>query len=241
MDYLYDETLLLHSEGPRGKIEEKPDRIRVIHTHLEDLGLLRDCRRVGVTRADVDSLRRVHSESYIERLIDLKLDYSDMMNPKPRRPGVKYQMGRSLYDNEHTSDCIFLAAGAAVNAVNEVWNGPSQYSFANIRPPGHHASHCQAEGFCYVNNVAVAAAFAKQVLGASRILIVDFDVHHGNGTQDIFEADRDVLYISLHRHDNANFYPYYAKAAGSFIGTGAGLGFNVNVAWDTTTCSKGEA
>jgi histone deacetylase 6 len=149
----------------------------------------------------------VHSESYVERLLDLKLDYSDMFNPKPRKPGVKYQLGRCLYDNEHTSDCIMLAAGAAVQAVIEVWQGPSTSSFANIRPPGHHAGQCKADGFCYVNNIAVAASYAKVTLGLTRILIVDFDVHHGNGTQDAFEADRDVLFVSIHRHDAGRFYP----------------------------------
>ena len=161
-----------------------------------------------------------------------------MMNPKPRGKGVKYTMGRQLYDNEYTSDCIFLAAGGVINPVNAVWNNQVNSAFANIRPPGHHASFSQIGGFCYVNNVAIAAKHAQRNLGARKIAIFDWDVHHGNGTQDIFKNDPSVLYVSAHRYDNASFYPHTRDASSLFIGEGEGRGFNVNVAWDTEDPGK---
>jgi acetoin utilization deacetylase AcuC-like enzyme len=175
----------------------------------------------------------VHQPSLVERLVDLKFDYTDFEHPRPRGPGVKYTMGRQLYDNEHTSDCVFLAAGALINATNAVWSGSVDSAFANIRPPGHHASYDKIGGFCYINNVAIAAAHARHNLGARKIAIFDWDVHHGNGTQDIFKSDPDTLFISAHRYDDAKFYPYLKDSAADFIGQGEGRGFNINLAWNT--------
>ena len=175
----------------------------------------------------------VHQPNLVEKLLDLKYDYSDMMNPKARGPGVKYTMNRQLYDNEYTSDCIFLSAGGVVKAVDAVCNGSVNSAFANIRPPGHHAKVTEIGGFCYVNNVAIAAKHAQQVLGARKIAIFDWDVHHGNGTQDIFKSDPNVMFISTHRYDLAKFYPYSKDSSSMFIGEGEGRGFNLNIAWDT--------
>lgn len=156
-----------------------------------------------------------------------------MMNPKPRGKGVKYTMNRQLYDNEYTSDCIFLAAGGVINAVEAVMKRQVDSAFANIRPPGHHAAVSKIGGFCYVNNVAIAARYAQTNLAAKKIVIFDWDVHHGDGTQDIFKNDPDVLYISVHRYDNSAFYPYSKESSSMFIGEGEGKGFNLNIAWDT--------
>ena len=161
-----------------------------------------------------------------------------MMNPKPRGKGVKYTMDRQLYDNEHTSDCIFLAAGGVINAVDAVMRNQVDSAFANIRPPGHHASYSNIGGFCYINNVAIAAKHAIEHLGARKVAIFDWDVHHGNGTQDIFKNDPNVLYVSAHRYDNAAFYPYLKDSSALFIGEGEGRGFNLNIAWDTEEAGK---
>ena len=98
-----------------------------------------------------------------------------------------------------------------------------------MRPPGHHAEPNQAMGFCFFNNVAIAARLLHTRLGLQRILVVDWDVHHGNGTQQIFYSDPHVLYMSLHRHDDGNFFP--GTGAATECGAGAGLGYTVNVAW----------
>jgi acetoin utilization deacetylase AcuC-like enzyme len=119
-------------------------------------------------------------------------------------------------------DAAMLAAGAAVGAVEEVWSGRVQNAFALVRPPGHHAEAQGAMGFCLLNNAAIAAEAARR-LGAERVMVLDWDVHHGNGTQHVFEQRRDVLYLSSHQ------YPYYPGTGASHeVGTGAGAGYTVN-------------
>jgi acetoin utilization deacetylase AcuC-like enzyme len=117
-----------------------------------------------------------------------------------------------------------LAAGAAVGAVEAVWKGEAANAFVWARPPGHHAEQAHAMGFCLLNNAAIAAEAARK-LGAERVLILDWDVHHGNGTQHLFERRRDVLYASSHQ------YPFYpGTGAPEEIGKGEGEGYTVNCA-----------
>jgi acetoin utilization deacetylase AcuC-like enzyme len=117
-----------------------------------------------------------------------------------------------------------LAAGATVGAVEAVWRGEATNAFVAARPPGHHAEQAQAMGFCLLNNVAIAAEAARR-LGAERVMILDWDVHHGNGTQHLFEERRDVLFLSSHQ------YPFYpGTGAPEEIGRGEGAGFTVNCA-----------
>ncbi|CAM9846690.1 unnamed protein product, partial [Bubo scandiacus] len=109
-------------------------------------------------------------------------------------------------------------------AAGEIKNG-----FAVIRPPGHHAEESTAMGFCFFNSVAISAKLLQQKLSVGRILIVDWDIHHGNGTQQAFYSDPDVLYISLHRYDDGNFFP--GSGAPEEVGSGMGVGYNINIAW----------
>ncbi|HET6148350.1 MAG TPA: histone deacetylase [Polyangia bacterium] len=115
-----------------------------------------------------------------------------------------------------------LAAGAAVGAVEEVWTGRAENAFALVRPPGHHAESTGAMGFCLLNNAAIAAEAARR-LGAERVMVLDWDVHHGNGTQHLFESRRDILYLSSHQS------PYYpGTGASEEIGAAEGAGYTVN-------------
>ena len=102
---------------------------------------------------------------------------------------------------------MFLSAGCLLEATKAVMQGSVHSAFANIRPPGHHASTARVDGFCFLNNVAVAAQYAIDELGAKRVMIIDWDVHHGNGTQEIFAERADVMLVSLHRYDEGKFYP----------------------------------
>jgi acetoin utilization deacetylase AcuC-like enzyme len=130
------------------------------------------------------------------------------------------------YTSPESYEIALLAAGACVDAVDRVMGGGHRAAFALVRPPGHHAERDRAMGFCLFNNVAVAAAHARAT-GARKVAIVDYDVHHGNGTQHIFEADPHVLYISTHQ------YPYYpGTGAASETGRGAGSGFTVNLPFE---------
>jgi len=109
-----------------------------------------------------------------------------------------------------------------------------------VRPPGHHAEACACHGFSFFNNVALAAAVARKRLGVKRVLIVDWDVHHGNGTQRFFEADASVMFIDLHRWQNGNFYPFMQGAGPASVGCGAGAGATINIAWNSTRMGDGD-
>uniref|UniRef100_A0A8C3KUA4 Histone deacetylase n=1 Tax=Chrysolophus pictus TaxID=9089 RepID=A0A8C3KUA4_CHRPC len=129
----------------------------------------------------------------------------------------------------HSSGAARLAVGCVIELVFKVATGELKNGFAVVRPPGHHAEESTPMGFCYFNSVAIAAKLLQQRLNVSKILIVDWDVHHGNGTQQAFYNDPNVLYISLHRYDDGNFFP--GSGAPDEVGTGAGVGFNVNMAF----------
>ena len=133
------------------------------------------------------------------------------------------------YLGPDTFECARLAAGAAAEAAVAVATGRAPCAAAVVRPPGHHAESGLAMGFCYFNNAAVAAR-AAQAAGCRRVLVLDNDVHHGNGTQHIFEGDPTVLYASVHRHDGGAFFP--GTGAADECGQGAGEGFTVNVPWE---------
>jgi acetoin utilization deacetylase AcuC-like enzyme len=137
--------------------------------------------------------------------------------------GTAVALDPDTYTSPETYEVALLSAGAAVDAVERVMGGSHTRAFALSRPPGHHAERDRAMGFCLFNNVAVAAAHAR-TLGAKRVGIVDYDVHHGNGTQHIFEHDPDVLYVSTHQ------YPFYPGTGDAHeIGYGAGQGRTVNL------------
>ncbi|XP_030763237.1 histone deacetylase 4 isoform X2 [Sitophilus oryzae] len=132
--------------------------------------------------------------------------------------------------NEHyTAPAARMAVGCTVDLAVRTWTGDIRNGFAIVRPPGHHAEPQQAMGFCFFNSVAIAARVLQKDHRVPKILIFDWDVHHGNGTQDIFYDDPRVLVISMHRHDDGNFFP--GTGAPTECGTGAGLGYNVNIAW----------
>ena len=156
-----------------------------------------------------EQLARVHEPAYLERIAGTA--------------GRACVLDPDTYTSSETCEIARLAAGAAVDAVERVMGGRHQQAIALVRPPGHHAERARAMGFCIYNNIAVAAAHAR-TLGAARVAIVDYDVHHGNGTQHMFESRPDVLYMSIHQ------FPYYpGTGAVDEIGRGSGEGFTINV------------
>lgn len=156
-----------------------------------------------------EQLLRVHSAEHVRRMGETA--------------GVAVSLDPDTYTSPETHEVALLSAGAAVDAVERVMGGTHTRALVMSRPPGHHAERQRAMGFCFYNNVAVAAAHAR-VLGAARVAVVDYDVHHGNGTQFIFEQDPGVLYISTHQ------YPFYPGTGPAHdIGSGAGAGYTVNV------------
>jgi len=170
---------------------ERPERLRAIERALE-AECFQSLARVEAPSAPPGAVLRVHPQSYLSALEEAA----------PRE-------GYAALDNDtlmcaKTLEAIWRAAGGAVAAVDEVMVGGAETAFVAMRPPGHHAGARNPMGFCFLNNVAVAVRQAQAVHGAERVAIVDFDVHHGNGTQDIFWADESVLFCSTHQ---APFYP----------------------------------
>jgi acetoin utilization deacetylase AcuC-like enzyme len=163
---------------------------------------------VAPRQATREQLARVHSDDHLRRIGETA--------------GISIALDPDTYTSPDTYEVALLSAGAAVEMVERVLGGEGQRALALVRPPGHHAERSRAMGFCLFNNVAVGAAHAK-TMGARRVAVVDYDVHHGNGTQHTFENDPSVLYMSLHQ------YPFYpGTGAAEEIGRGAGAGFTVN-------------
>ncbi|XP_044170689.1 polyamine deacetylase HDAC10-like isoform X2 [Acropora millepora] len=135
--------------------------------------------------------------------------------------------------SQHACECACLAShGCTLAATEAVMTDKVQNAVAIVRPPGHHAGSDFAMGYCFFNNVAIAARMAQKRWNVERILIVDWVIHHGNGTQHLFESDPSVLYLSIHRFDNALFFPFSMEADYDFVGCGSGKGYTVNVPWN---------
>ena len=187
---------------------ERPERAEVMDA-VAARWRERGVEIVAPRAATGEQLARVHDPDYIRRISETALK-SQQLDP-------------DTYTSPESYEIALLAAGAAIDGVERVMAGSHRAAVALVRPPGHHAERDRAMGFCLFNNVAVAAAHARAE-GAAKVAIVDYDVHHGNGTQHIFETDPHVLYISTHQ------FPYYpGTGAADEVGRQAGLGFTVNV------------
>ncbi|CAA6807479.1 MAG: Deacetylases, including yeast histone deacetylase and acetoin utilization protein [uncultured Thiotrichaceae bacterium] len=174
---------------------EAPDRLGAINNQLLMSGVDWVCRHYDATLATRQHLERVHDTDYVERVF----------HTAPA-PGEKTILDGDTGMNEHTLDAALYSAGAAVMAVDLVMGDAHKHAACLGRPPGHHAGRACAAGFCIFNNVAVAAAHALETYGLERVAIIDFDVHHGDGTEEIFaETEPRVLFCSSFQHP---FYPY---------------------------------
>lgn len=196
--YLTHPLCLKHDMG--GGHPECPARIHAIEDQLIASGLLHFLDYRVAPQVTREQLLRVHSQEYVESVFRqapreglVQLDGDTAMNP--------FSLGAALH-----------AAGAAVSAVDILMTGGAENAFCNIRPPGHHAGRDKAAGFCIFNNVAVAAAHALEQYGLQRVAIADFDVHHGDGTENIFHDDPRVMLCSTFRHP---FYPYCGADSGN--------------------------
>ena len=208
---LYDHPAFGAHAPPAGRPHpERPERLDAARKGLSRLGA-GTFVRPEVPVADVARLERVHDPDHLRRLFErFEAEASGFLDA-------------DTYFGPGTAEAVLRASGAASAAVRAVVSGPARRAIVLARPPGHHAEPDRAMGFCIVNHVAVAAAEAL-ALGLERVAVVDFDVHHGNGTQRIFEADPRVLFVSLHE------WPLYPGTGDvSEVGRGAGRGRTVNV------------
>jgi acetoin utilization deacetylase AcuC-like enzyme len=203
-----DDRFLAHDPGFGHP--ESAGRLRAIYDDL-DARAPKGTRFAAPREATPDELERVHHASHIERIAQTAGAGRTPLDP-------------DTATNERSYEAALLAAGSVVQAAETVVAGKARGAFALVRPPGHHAERDRAMGFCLFNNVAVAAAHATARLGCRRVLVLDPDVHHGNGTQHAFWTRPDVLYVSSHR------YPFYpGTGALEEMGEGEGRGFTVNL------------
>ncbi|TWW80517.1 Histone deacetylase 4 [Takifugu flavidus] len=212
---------------------EHAGRIQSIWSRLQETGLRAHCECIRGRKASLEELQTIHSEAHVllygTNPLRQKLDCS--VSPMfVRLPcgGIGVDSD-TIWNEVHSSTAARLAVGSVAELVFKVASGELKNGFAVVRPPGHHAEESAPMGFCYFNSVAIAAKLLQQRLSVRKILIVDWDVHHGNGTQQAFYADPGILYISLHRYDDGNFFP--GSGAPDEVGSGAGVGFNVNMAF----------
>ncbi|KAL7398766.1 hypothetical protein ABVT39_014861 [Epinephelus coioides] len=223
---VYDESMMEHLNMWDRHHPEQPQRIFKIFSKHQQLGLVDRCQRIPARLATEEELSRCHSVQHIEQ----------MKATAAMKPRDLYKLGNefnSIYINNQSFQSALLAAGSCFTAVERILTGQVSNGVAIVRPPGHHAEKDFPCGFCFFNTAALTARHAQKISHDAplRVLILDWDVHHGNGTQHMFEDDDSVLYISLHRYDNGMFFPSSIDAAPDRVGVSKGAGFNVNVAW----------
>ncbi len=212
--FLYDERYLLHDTGPNHP--EKPERLKAIYRGIKDAGLLSKLTLFQAEPADMKWIETIHSKEYIGRF------------------ETSCRSGMTVFDYPDNQMCAktfetaVLAVGGVIKAAQKVISGDLDNVFCAVRPPGHHAEHGSAMGFCYFNNIAIAARYLQIECHVERIAIVDIDVHHGNGTQHAFEEEPEIFYYSIHQHPTFAF-PGTGRAFESGNGPGTGATRNYPV------------
>eukprot|EP00063_Salmo_salar_P073960 XP_014048795.1 PREDICTED: histone deacetylase 5-like isoform X6 [Salmo salar] len=239
---VYD-TFMLKHQCMCGNTHIHPEhagRIQSVWSRLQETGLLGRCERIRGRKATLDEIQTVHSEYHTllygtSPLNRQKLDSKKLLGPISQKMYAVLPCGGigvdsdTVWNEMHSSGAVRMAVGCVIELAFKVAAGELKNGFAVVRPPGHHAEESTAMGFCFFNSVAITAKLLQQKLGVSKILIVDWDIHHGNGTQQAFYNDPKVLYISMHRYDDGNFFP--GSGAPEEVGVGPGVGFNTNIAW----------
>ncbi|KAM5145734.1 protein deacetylase HDAC6 [Mantella aurantiaca] len=226
---VYDERMMEHFNMWDSGHPEVPQRIARIYLRHKEMGLLDRCVRLTQRMATKQQLQMCHSLPYIE-----KIEGCSRLKPRDlHRIGEEYN---SIYIHNKSYSSACLSAGSTFSVVEAVVTGKVQNGVCIVRPPGHHAEPGAACGFCFFNNAALAARYAQSLQSPSeprlRVMILDWDIHHGNGTQHIFQEDDSVLYVSIHRYDEGLFFPSSQDAAHDRVGVGSGEGFNVNIPWN---------
>lgn len=261
----YDDRMKLHMNAdfsPHAHHPEDPRRIHEIFKAFKKMGLvytgpeselvdiLRNCPnkymwRIPAREATREEICLAHTSDHMTWVEGL----DEMSTAELRELTKRYDQGReSLYVGSMSHTAALLSAGGAIDTCKSVVTNEVKNAFAVIRPPGHHAEHNQAMGFCFFNNVPVAVRVCQQDFPETcrKVLILDWDVHHGNGIQNIFYDDPNVLYISIHVYQNGHFYPgkpddeNIPDGGPENCGVGAGVGKNINIGWHDQGMGDGE-
>ncbi len=190
---------------------ESPDRLQVIYDMLDADDMAGKFENISPRPASYEELAWIHSQAHVERIARTDGKTHASLDPDTQTTALSYQAAK-------------LAVGGLFSLVDQIFEGKVKNGFALVRPPGHHAEADRAMGFCLFNNVALGARYVMKRHGVKKVLIVDWDLHHGNATQHSFYSDSDVLYFSTHQ------YPHYPGTGGlREVGRGQGAGFTVNV------------
>lgn len=206
---IYDDIYLKHDTGPHHP--ENATRLTNTVDHLCSTGLWQKLDIIKPRAATAEEVSAVHSIRHIERVAEIAGEGGGYLDP-------------DTYVSSHSYEAALYASGALLTATDLLMDKKARNAFCLVRPPGHHATPTRGMGFCLFNNVAIAAKYIQSRYGLERVVIIDWDVHHGNGTQDAFYDDPTVMYFSLHR------YPFYpGTGAKEETGKGNGFGFTINV------------
>uniref|UniRef100_A0A914XAH6 Histone deacetylase domain-containing protein n=1 Tax=Plectus sambesii TaxID=2011161 RepID=A0A914XAH6_9BILA len=222
-----------HTSPASADHPESQERLKCIVDHLKAVGLWDKCQFLDMPPAvDEGDLQQTHDKEYIASMAATERQSQDDLNQLASSFDSVYLCQGSYRASTSAVTCTRHLAESIVE--NKMRNG-----FALVRPPGHHAQKAHANGYCVFNSAASAAEAAFN-FGAERILIVDFDVHHGQGTQQIFYEDERILYFSIHRYENGAYWPHLRESNFDFIGEGRGSGFNVNVPLNEVGCDNAD-
>ncbi|CAI5785321.1 Hist_deacetyl domain-containing protein [Podarcis lilfordi] len=224
---VYDDEMTSHKllwDDPVCDIEV-PERLSSCYERLKCYNLVERCVSVPVREGTEEEVMLVHSSDYLETVKRAP----KMTEEELRKTSAGYD---AVFFHPTTYRCAKLAVGGTLDMVDAVMSGKTRNGMALIRPPGHHSQRNAANGFCIFNNVAIAAKYAQRKYGLRRVLIVDWDVHHGQGIQYIFNEDPSVLYFSWHRYEHQQYWPTLRESDYDSVGQGKGKGFNINVPWN---------
>jgi acetoin utilization deacetylase AcuC-like enzyme len=210
MTLLYTDPIFLKHET--GRHPETADRLRSVTAQLDKSGLAKKCVTGTYKPLAEETVAKLHSPKMVAQVKQVAAHGGGRLDPDTVVSPESFTVG-------------LAAAGACSAAVDAVLKGPEHVALCLVRPPGHHATPTKSMGFCLFNNVALAARHARTAHGLTRVLIVDWDVHHGNGTQDVFYEDPEVVFYSIHRY-GGGFYP--GTGAADETGRGKGLGHVIN-------------
>lgn len=208
---------------------ESPNRLAAIESALHRSELIKQVRRAEPRKATADELATVHNAGYIE-----DLEQKGKVAHEQQKT-LQLDAAAETFMSPESYETAKLAAGAGLVAIESVLKGGAPVSFVAVRPPGHHALADKPMGFCIFNNIAIGARYAQEHLGAKKVMIVDWDVHHGNGTQEIFFDDPSVCFVSFHQ------YPFWPPNIGWYTedGAGDGKGYNINIPLPAGTGDRG--
>ncbi|KAF7288691.1 hypothetical protein HMN09_01375100 [Mycena chlorophos] len=229
LGFVYSAEMMSHNPRyTQNDHPEVPGRISSIWDELVRLRMTGKAKRIPIRPVVREEAVLVHSQDLWD-----KIEAFQLMDMQNYIDTAQYYEQLSLYICESTTRSARLSCGGVIEAALAVARGELKKSFAIVRPPGHHAEPEEHMGFCFFNNVAVAARVVQQKTPLKKILILDWDVHHGNGTQRAFNEDPSVLYISIHRYERGEFYPCGPFGALQSVGEGPGRGYSVNIPWPT--------